>query len=664
MVLPLLAMILGQGPSVTQTTDRIVATSGRARLEFSLANGRYEMAWQGGASVHYATSNVRLADGRERCESDYTTHRASVKNVTDRLGSGVRIDVRHEKAGEPDLVTTFWLYSNRPEIVVQISAISPTPISTDRMLPVIADGGVDLDAGDAPEVLFVPYDNENFVRYHSKNWSDEGESYEVGGAYDNRSRHGLIAGSLDHDAWKSAVQFRGHSGRHFAKMYVYAGATSSWTEDREPHGSISGTTLSSPRMSIGSFDDWRDGLESFGRANGLLQPELPWHGGTPTGWNSWSALKMSLNEPAVLAAAETVRQLGFEFVNMDAGWTNIPDAEIPRLVATIHSLGLKAGIYASPFSAWQNSLDDEVEGTDGRYKLRDIVLKDHNGNPFPRIDGGWPVDPTHPGTRMRNAWNFARFQEWGFDYVKLDFMNHGALEGRHYDQTITTGTQAYNFGMKEVDRELKGMFISLSMAPLFPHGYAQSRRISCDTFADIGHSEYMLNAATYGWWTQGTLYAFNDPDHTVIYRPSGDSVVSAVEGRTRLTASIVAGGMLLTGDDMRDDGARERVLGLFTNREIVELARKALAFRPIEGDTGSAAADAFVLKDGATSYLAVFNYDRDKPKLKCVDLDRAGIGAGPWRTTDLWEGSSAIVQSAVTINLAPRESALFRLQKP
>jgi len=66
----------------------------------------------------------------------------------------------------------------------------------------------------------------------------------------------------------------------------------------------------------------------------------------------------------------------------------------------------------------------------------------------------------------------------------------------------------------------------------------------------------MLNSATYGWWTQGTLYDFNDPDHSVVYRPSGQAVVTEAEGRTRLTASVVAGGMLLTGVDMRPGRSR------------------------------------------------------------------------------------------------------------
>jgi hypothetical protein len=652
-----------QVPAVTRTTDQVVVVSSGTKLQLSLKTGRYELTWEGRASVHDATAKVRLADGRERCESDFASHSADVHTVHDKFGDGVQVDLHSVQDGEPELVTSFWLYAGRTEVIVQVSAISQSPISTDRMLPIVADGGVDLSNGDAPEVLFVPFDNGNHVRYHSKNWSDEGESYEVGAAYDNRSRHGLVVGSLDHDTWKSAVQFRGHFGRHLGRMYAYSGATSDWTEDREPHGSVTGTVLRSPRFSIGAFDDWREGLESYGRECALVTPPLSWSGPPPTGWNSWSAVMFGLDAPAVDAAAKVVKQLGFQYVNMDAGWTNIADVEIPKLVQRIHALGLKAGIYAGPFSAWQNSLDDTVEGTDGRYRIRDIVLKDRNGAPFSRVDGGWPVDPTHPGTRMRNAWTFKRFKDWGFDYVKLDFMQLGSLEGKHFDPKVTTGIQAYNFGMRDVDEGLKGMFISLSLCPLFPSGYAHSRRISDDTFADIGYTGYMLNAATYGWWTQGTLYAFNDPDHSVIYKPSGSPVVTEVEGRTRLTASVVAGGMLLTGDDVRDPNALDRVMRLFSNKAVIGLARMGLAFRPIEGDTGQWATDSFVLRDGDTYYIALFNYERDKTRVVRVDLARAGLAPGTWQTTDLWEGTTGVVRGAFAVDLLPRGCALIRLER-
>lgn len=86
-----------------------------------------------------------------------------------------------------------------------------------------------------------------------------------------------------------------------------------------------------------------------------------------------------------------------------------------------------------------------------------------------------------------------------------------------------TGLQAYNLGMALIKNRLDPMvigrpfFINLSIAPMFPHQYAHSRRIYCDAFGTLKDTEYMLSSLTYGWWMNGTIYPFNDPEHTVLF---------------------------------------------------------------------------------------------------------------------------------------------------
>lgn len=53
------------------------------------------------------------------------------------------------------------------------------------------------------------------------------------------------------------------------------------------HGFVSGTRVKSPKIMVGFFDDWRDGLEEYGAANNLTAPKLPWTGGAILGWQSW-----------------------------------------------------------------------------------------------------------------------------------------------------------------------------------------------------------------------------------------------------------------------------------------------------------------------------------------------------------------------------------------
>ena len=108
------------------------------------------------------------------------------------------------------------------------------------------------------------------------------------------------------------------------------------------------------------------------------------------------------------------------------------------------------------------------------------------------------------------------FHRAGFEYVKMDFMTHGAMEAdKWYNPEITTGIQGYNYGMKLLNQYFGDMYINLSISPVFPAQYAQSRRIACDAWNQIKDTEYTLNALSYGWW-QKYIYQYNDADHIVL----------------------------------------------------------------------------------------------------------------------------------------------------
>ena len=73
----------------------------------------------------------------------------------------------------------------------------------------------------------------------------------------------------------------------------------------------------------------------------------------------------------------------------------------------------------------------------------------------------------------------------------MDFMTHGAMEAdKWYNPEITTGIQGYNYGMKLLNQYFGDMYINLSISPVFPAQYAQSRRIACDAWNQIKDTEY------------------------------------------------------------------------------------------------------------------------------------------------------------------------------
>ena len=126
--------------------------------------------------------------------------------------------------------------------------------------------------------------------------------------------------------------------------------------------------------------------------------------------------------------------------------------------------------------------------------------------------------------------------KWGFRSVKTDFVGHGCREGIFYNKDITTGVQAFNFGMSHfvecLSEKRAGypIFISLSIAPIMPHGYGHARRISCDAFGSLDQSAYLNNCITYLWWMNDCLYRFNDPDHIVTYKTYDKHSTTLKEG--------------------------------------------------------------------------------------------------------------------------------------
>lgn len=666
----MLAFFLGATSEPSSASDRFMAQAGHVTLSVSRETGRFDLAWGDACSIRDAFGEAKLTDERVLRTDSAERHAIRTLKLKDDFGEGVKVTVRHLAKGAPELRHTFWLYKERSEALVRLDLIDPAGIGTNMLAPAVASKATLTGKGPL-QSLFVPYDNDNYFRYSSNGWG-EGEgnelgSYEVGSLYDDISRRGLVVGSVDHDQWKSAIRFHKGGG-----VRVVAGASSKYTHDKHPHGTVAGQEVRSPRFVFGLYDDWRKGLERFGDLNAKVTPPLKWEGEVPFGWNSWSGHKTKVQAKDSDAALEFVRdQLpwlrtgGTAFINFDSFWDNLTREQRVDFVKKAHASGLKAGIYWTPFVNW----GEPDWKTVGGYHFRDLQLKDSKGEFLPKLDGGWPLDPTHPGTLQRIDENLKDFLDQGFDYIKLDFMTHGALEGKHFDPKVTTGTAAYHVGMKRLvdglSRKKAGrpFFISLSIAPMFPHGYAHSRRISCDIFSNIGASEYFLNSQNYGWWTAGRLYRFNDPDSACVYQALGEDPTTEAEARTRFTASVIGGGMMIEGDDLTNPNARERVLRIFSNKAALKLAAEAPSFWPVRGDTAERAGDLFVHhQSDDVVYVAAFNFSKTESRKEASKLHRLDL-KGDWEGEDLWTGKKVRVMGQLDLTLAPTDCALLRLTR-
>lgn len=666
-------------------------------VRYHMATGRIEIVWSNGSRLRKVESGAQLADGRSLITSAYARHELVKQPVNGGSGNTREITIRSTSPGMPELLQHIAIAVSKPWVSIQAELGSAgSVIGTRHFDAVIVKGTDAIRVSDAAQlrVLRVPFDNDMWVRYNSVpvdgiSPGDTCSSSEVTAFYDNQNRHAIVLGSVSHDTWKTAIDVRAQGGR-IDELDIYGGISSpigvrSDTHDTVPHGIVHGVRVKSPRILIGSFSDWREGLEAYGAANAAVHPPLHWPGGAPMGWNSWAAYGGKIDYDRYLDAAAFVRRNllpeGFGrnkviYVNLDAFWSRLDAVQLADAVAVIKSMRgpdgarFEPGIYWTPFAYWSDDLDAWVEGTGMKYRYRDILLKAPDGSLLPKVDGGRPIDPSHPGEKERIRYYLKMFRQMGFTYLKLDFLSHGALEGRHFDPAIQTGIEAYNEGMQQiVDEAGNRMFLSLSIAPLFPSGYGESRRISCDTKGHINgreqSTEYMLNSLTYGWWTTPSLY-IADPDHVVLGSRADLGARSVAEGRSRLLSAIISGGMILDSSRLADDPQGQLLAKqVYDNRRLFAVADQQKAFRPVEGDTGDHAASAFMRRSPHGFYLALFNYDDEQPQTITVAVERIDPSLAAARVVDVTDVATGqpdgSVHGVVSIPLQPAASKLLEL---
>ena len=622
-------------------------------------------------------------------DSDHTLTASSFTDISytkealnDEFGTGNRYTVSFTGGDSPAYMELdICIYDKHEYLTTTLRLICEQEIASNYLAPIASNTPLQLFNGTNNRMLLVPWDNDGFVRYASNFLNTNHTSYEVTAIYDGDSRNGLVLGSLTHDTWKSGIFLNASNRNTINTITCYSGASSDLTRDRIPHGKIKGKTISSAQMFVGFFDDWRIGLETFGHANTLVVPiRDTWKKGTPIGWNSWGVIKEQINYVNVTEIANYYKthlykegfhnEQGNVIIDLDSFWAEgLPtDGLRTQFAADCKSRGQVPGIYWGPFANW-GGLDNHVEYTNNRYRFRECTLYS-NGQPV-TLDGAYCLDPTHPAVKERMREMFAQFRQWGYEYVKLDFMNFGAIQADfYYDKNVTTGIQAYNEGCKYLLEVAGDMFLSLSIAPLFPYQYGNSRRISCDAWGTIGHTEYAMNALTYSWWTD-RLYQYNDPDHVVL---QGENE-SEGANRARLTSAAITG-MLLLGDNFsttytergNSTLSKARALKLATNPDVLDIVRLGKSFRPVYAtNTSTTTADnLFVHHTDQYLYVAAINYYPVLlPISGSIPLSKLGISESQIKSIkELWTGEQRQLQSEqLSYSVPACDARIYRIEK-
>ncbi len=156
----------------------------------------------------------------------------------------------------------------------------------------------------------------------------------------------------------------------------------------------------------------------------------------PRVWCSWYSLYNTVNEPVMDKVLDSLGKLPFDVVQIDDGWQISlgdwnPNRKFPSgmaaLAGRIHATGRKAGLWLSPFVVPRRSQFAREHP--------DWILRSEGGTPV-YAGVGWSgelvaLDSAHPGVLDWLALTTRRAINWGFEYLKLDFLYAAALPGQH-----------------------------------------------------------------------------------------------------------------------------------------------------------------------------------------------------------------------------------------
>ena len=635
----------------------------------------------------------------------------NTSDIQDELGKARRVQITYTstKADLPVVEQSFYLYDGKDYMLTDL-ALSKSgggKVSTNYISPIYSETpSVFLPQDVNNRFITVPFDNDGFVEYcyfpfscasigstgkETGRVARDSVSFEVTAFFNAQTEQGLVVGSVDHDTWKTGIRFTGSplSQGAINKIECISGITHAATRDTngsylQPHGTVTGEKVKSARLMLHYSDDWCTGMETFGEVCAQISGKAKYDGPAPYGWNSWGGMERNVNYDGVISASDFIKNNlqdkggfgdGVVYVGLDSFWDNLNWDQLKAYADHCYANGQVPGIYWTPWCDWLFSGSRAVEGNNGYYYDQGY-LKVNGANKS--VAGALCMDPTAPATISRLNYFIDKFKMCGFKYIKLDFLTNGIVEAdSYYNPEITTGVQAYNYGMKKL-RERCGddMFIVESIAPLFPAQYANARRISCDAWGEMYHIGHMMNSYSFGWWLN-RVYNFVDPDHLVMGNRSD------AENISRMTTGAITGYFML-GDNLSTKGsyvgnkqAQDKAVKYATVADVNEVVKLKGGFRPAGGKNIMRYRDQyggyhdeinlFYKEEPDCYYVAFFNYSQGNNSNEQIDLTAIGINPTDLdisKSKECWTGQGVnITDGKIVFNNENDKARLWKLCK-
>jgi len=366
----------------------------------------------------------------------------------------------------------------------------------------------------------------------------------------------------------------------------------------------------------------------------------------PMGWNSWNCWGGAVSQEKVLSSAKAMIEKGlinhgWNYINIDDGWQGVrggkysaiqPNAKFPNmktLSGEIHGMGLKLGIYSTPWAAsYQLYMGSSGDNADGTYDW----IKEGHEDEYHRFGPDslrrrMASSMHHHGRYSFVSNDVKQWADWGIDYLKYDWH---PIDIKH---------------VAEMSRALRSqhrdIFFSLSNSADYDSvNYYTALANSWRTTGDINDSWKSMSTIGFyqdKWAPYAGRGQYNDPDMLVVgevgWGPQlHPTRLTIGEQYTHISLWCMLSAPLLIGCNIADLDAF--TLSLLTNDEVLAIDQDPLVKEAVRVvNDGDKVVYKKVLADGSIA-VALFNRGEIKTQVR-VNWRQLDI-YHMWKVRDLW----------------------------
>jgi alpha-galactosidase len=360
----------------------------------------------------------------------------------------------------------------------------------------------------------------------------------------------------------------------------------------------------------------------------------------PMGWNSWNCWGSRVDAEKVLRSARGMvasglMNHGWTYINIDDAWQgergglfkaiqgNEKFPDMKGLSDTVHQMGLKLGIYSTPWTtSYANHIGGSAENPEGTWQKPTLPKR---GNVNKKILP-WAIGKYSFARNDAKQWG-----AWGINYLKYDWNPNEVPETQEmYDALRSSG---------------RDVILSLSNSSPFTNAPALSKIANCwRTTGDIRDTWDSMSKKGFGedkWEPFAGPGHWNDPDMLVVgqvgWGQPHPTHLTPDEQYTHITLWCLLAAPLLLGCDL--EKLDDFTLNLLANDEVLAVNQDALGKQALcvakDGDLRVYAKD---LEDGSKA-VGLFNLG-DNPAtvaVKWSELKSSGklVVRDLWRQKDL-----------------------------